>query len=501
MRRYRNRLLFSAALFFTCAMVFAGGGPDTDDRSEDQFNEWTLAVTAFDTSALPASRQIYGTVLLRSLLGSLGQTEYRIRGFEELEYYQEIASSRSQSEAARALAAKQNERDLLLFRGEPGWRYTRNLAAVDKDIMKLEEDFLALQARIPYITPIPSVKIQDDNNSGWPDAPETGDEYVFCTGRKADAFLAGRVTEYYGRIFLTLRLYTLYTRSYSWESSILFSSDEMNYAVSEISGRLAAAVSGVEPAGLTVQVSPEDAMILIDDKWAGRGTVPLHEQTPGTVTVTSYSDRYLTAAHQLEIFSGEITELQFNLTPLGLSSFTVDVPGSPDSSVFLGSLFAGKTPLTLEMPEQISFITVETPSGETGTAVYRSGSPVRESAEFITGNTLSIKTGVPVSPEEKRVSTARNNFYSAYGRLWIALPASLLAIGMADNYVSAYNFRNDMDIYKQANAGSIVKIAAYVVIGLAAGETVYRIVRYLITSGANADPIARFNNTEPENRR
>ena len=123
----------------------------------------------------------------------------------------------------------------------------------------------------------------------------------------------------------------------------------------------------------------------------------------------------------------------------------------------------------------------------------------RENAEILNGgSSLEFKTGIPVSPEEKRVANARKNFYSAYGRLWIVLPVSLIAAGIADNYLNAYSYRPTAAMYNPALTSSYVKTGAYVLIGLSAAEIVYRIIRYLGTSGANADPIARFGSNGPE---
>jgi len=134
--------------------------------------------------------------------------------------------------------------------------------------------------------------------------------------------------------------------------------------------------------------------------------------------------------------------------------------------------------------------------------VYRRGSAVRGSAEFVNyGDSLVFKTSVPVSPEEKRVATARNNFYSAYGRFWIALPVSLLAVNMAGNYINAYNYQNPktQSMYNTALTSSYVQNGAYAVLFLSIAEIVYRTVRYLGTSGSNADPIARFDNNQSGN--
>jgi hypothetical protein len=165
----------------------------------------------------------------------------------------------------------------------------------------------------------------------------------------------------------------------------------------------------------------------------------------------------------------------------------------------------GTAPLALELPrDQFAYISVETPSGETGSAVYRSDTIIRGSAEFVrpdrnTAENLSYETRMPVSPEEKRVNTARRKFYGAYGRLWVALPLSMVAIGMAGNYINAYNFgaaskspSEQQEMYDRAIKASYVQTGAYVVIGLAAADVVYRIIRYLYTSGADSAPIARF---------
>jgi hypothetical protein len=300
-------------------------------------------------------------------------------------------------------------------------------------------------------------------------------------------------------------LYTLYTNSYSWEDGILFSSEDLDNALSELGGRFNAAVSGLEPAALIVHVEPEDAMIIIDDFWAGHGEALLREHIPGVVRVAAHADNYLSTQFEIEVNAGEIAELYVNLTPLGVSALTVDVPGSPDSSVYLGGLYLGKAPLSVELSRNdLSFISVETPSGEIGSAIYGEGGNVRGNAEFISAsNTFAFKTAVPVSPEEKRVAAARNSFYSAYGRFWIALPVSLIAIGLANNYINGYMYSPTptREMYDKATAGTYVRGGGYVLIGMAVIDTVYHVVRYLVASRADANPLARVtpDNTEYSN--
>jgi hypothetical protein len=491
--RMYKRFFFFFIILLCAVSLFAGGGNESVAEVDSHNNEWTLSITDLDVSTLPVSRQILGGVILRTLVESLKGVEYRIRSNLEIQYYRDLAWSRSTNDAARALMAKQNERDLLVFRGDPSWRYRRTLRTYEADIDSLEARLRDAQRSVPTVSGKPKVIISNPI-SPWPAPPPEGDEYKFCVNQRADAFLRGEFTEFYGRIYVSLKLYTIYTNSYSWEDEILFASEDLDNALSELGARFNTAVSGLEPAMLVVHVEPEDAMIIIDNYWAGRGETPLREYVPGTVEVSAYAENHVPEYVPLEISSGEVAELFINLTPLGLSVFTIDVPGSPDSSVYLGSLFLGKTPLSAELSaDSLSYISVETPSGETGYAVYGGVGNIRGSAEFVrSANTLAFDTTIPISSEEKRVATARNNFYSAWGRFWVAMPLSAMAIGLADSYANAYNSSQypSTEMYNTASTWNYVKIGAFVLIGLVAIDTIYHIVRYLGSSGTDANPVA-----------
>jgi hypothetical protein len=489
--------LFVIAIILLCAVsLFAGGGQEAEEQDVLHNTEWTLYITALDVSSLPSSQQILGGIIMQTLVESLKGIEYRVRSTQEIQYYRDLAWARSQSEAARALAAKQNERDLLVFRGDPQWMYQRTLKTYDADIANLEIRLRDVQTTMPFVSAEPKVKISNPVGS-WPVPPRIGEEYRFCTNQRADAFLSGDVTEFHGRIYITLKLYTLYTNSYSWEDGVLFSYEDLDNALSELGGRFNAAISGLQPAALIVHVEPEDAMIIIDNFWAGRGEASLRDHVPGVASVAAHADNYVSEQIEVELNAGEIAELSFNLIPLGVSALTVDVPGSPDSSVYLGGLFLGKTPLSVELGGGLSFISVETPTGETGSAIYGEDN-IRGNAEFISANNaFAFNTAFPVSPEEKRVAAARNSFYSAYGRFWIALPLSILAISMTNNYVMAFNNNPNptLEMYENAKSRIYIRNGGYVLIGMAIIDTVYHIVRYLGASGADANPVARV--TQP----
>ncbi|MCL2319701.1 MAG: hypothetical protein FWC45_06420 [Treponema sp.] len=515
--------IFLLLFLFTGSSLFAFGGSEVQADKQPVNTEYVLCVTAFDSSALPPARQLTGGTVTKSLVGTLKELSFRFRGEKETAYYRDYAWAKARSDAAKALAAKRNERDLLVYKGDQSWKYRKNLKALDDTIAKLEADVANIDAAAPVVEAKPAFRLTDGNlNGSYPAPPAPGDEYSFCTAQKADAFLTGTLSEYHGRTYLIIKIYTVYTRSYSYEDSILFSAEDLNGAMGEISGRLAAAVSGTLPAGILVHATPPEALVLIDGSLAGQGEIETRTRSPGTAEVSARADNYLPASVSLELKAGELAELFMDLTPLSRSAFELDVPDSPGSRVYLGGLYAGKTPLVLQLPgTEFTYISVETAEGNTGSVVYRDNSLVKGSAQFTrsdgseTGGKMAFNTATPVSPEEKRVDKARRGFYGAYGAFWIVLPAALITAGIAKSYVEAnntlpLNFYSDpgsiddyntrKKIYDNAVMGRNIQIGANIVWGAALGVTFFQIFRYLLVSGGDAAPIVKApapERTEP----
>ena len=475
-------------LFFAGEGLFAFGRREAQEEKQPVNTEYVFCITAPDVSALPLSRQITGDTVIRDLAGTLSALSYRFRGEEEASYYRDYAWAKSRSDAAKALAAKRSERDLLIYRGDPSWRYRKNLKAVDEAILDLEDELAKIDAFAPEAEPKPLFALTSGNMAGtYPEPPKPGAEFRFCLEQKADAFLTGTLSEYHGRIYLNIKMYTLHTRSFSFQDSVLFSSEDLNEAMAEISGRLAAAVSETFQSVILVHASPSDAMVLIDGSFAGVGEMGEKTHLPGNVEISIRADNHVPVSFPLELSPGELAELFIELTPLGLSAFEATVPAYPGSKVYLGSLYVGETPLTLELPRtEFSYISVETPGGDIGSAVYRDNEMLKGSAQFVRQED-SVREAVfgtkkPVSPEEKRVERARRGFYGAYGAFWVILPVSLLTAGVANTYIT---------VNENVNLWKGVRLGAHIAWGAALGVTFSQIFRYLYISGADAAPIVK----------
>jgi hypothetical protein len=475
--------LFLPVLLLSCLVLpdLFGGGKNEEEAAAEPLNkEWVLCVTSLDVSALPESRRIMGNIIAANLAASLASVDHRLRLSPEHAYYEGAAWSKNRGEAAKKIAAKREERDRLLYKGEPDWKYRRDLKVIDAALKTLEEDYQKAEARYPPVFAEPQVKLTEENSGGaFPAPPEAGREYRFCSSRKLDAFITGAVSEYHNRIYVVLRLYTRYSRSYQFEDSSIFSPEDMGIAMEELAGRLTAAVAGTAPAAIRVYAEPEDAMVLVNGAFAGRGEVPPLEHSPGKVEVTVMAENHVSAAVPLEIAGGELAELYINLRPLALNAFTVTLPPEmPSASVYRGSLYAGETPLSLEVPlNRHEYIRLETMTGGGGTAIIQGGDRVRE------GSLLTIKTSP--AREEKQVDKYRRRFYGAWGRFWLVLPAAFMIQGIADIDINAYNYRGYADLYDSATLKYYISVGAWVATVISAADLMFNLVRYVYVSGKN----------------
>ncbi|GHT53243.1 hypothetical protein FACS1894106_3850 [Spirochaetia bacterium] len=505
-------IIFSLSL----ANIFASGKKDEVIDQPINNGEWALCITAFDVSALPPSRRMIGEVIQRELVASLNTVDHRerIKVSPEYAWYEGYAWSQSRSAAAKALEAKRNERDLLLFKGEGGWRYRQSLKTLGEDIKKLEETLRETSTERPLVEEAPSFRFTEGNKGdAFPAPPAEKGEYQFCKKEKADAFLAGSVSEYHGRIYISLRLYALYTDSFVYEDSIIFSSDDTASAVNEVSGRLAAAISGTEPAEIAVHTDSKDALILINHSFAGRGEVSRREHPPGKVTVEIFSADHESAQAEAELKSGELTEMTAALRPLNLLPVNISVPGQT-AAVYQGAMYMGEAPLTLQLPsDRLEYVFAETPEGRTSRAVFLvnepfpamagSGTPVfpfvlNASSQKSTlggGNDLNLQTRVPLPAGQDRVEKARRRYYGAWSGTWITGIAAWIVYGTYTGYVNANNYavQNNisMEMYDDARRLEIVNWVGIGLAGAAAIVEIVQMARYIHTAGDDTAPLVK----------
>jgi hypothetical protein len=484
----KNNFLIIFFIFIP-SLVFSWGKAEEAEQPVKN-NEWVLCVTNFNISGLSEGRRVIGEVLTRDLVSTLTTVEHRIRVNPEYAFYEGYAWSQTRAAAAKVLAAKRNERDLLLYRGDPSWKYKKALKTIDDSILKLEENLKKADEEIPLIAEEPLFKLTAGNVSGsFPELPRDGGEYRFCKAQNADAFLAGEVTEYHGRIYITVHLYALYANSYIYEDEIIFSPESEGGAVDEIAGRLINALSGSKPSAIVVHADPPQAMVLINKNFAGKGELGLKERAPGAVVVDLSAEHFYPQSVEVVLSPGELTEINVSLQEEILTEMEINIPGYDNISVYQGALYVGKAPLTLRLPSyQLEYITAEENGGRTAAAVFMSPDILTKTGD------LSLKLKTPLPLGQKRVARARSRAYWAWGSTWIAGITAWVVNGYYITQLNGYNhtFTQGLPSETMYNKAVTMQWVNYGTIGLvilAAGHDFFQMLRYIHTSGADATPI------------
>lgn len=478
-------LFFLFSFLFSLSPLSASGSQDSGDQAKLN-NEWVLGITSFDYSLIPPAHRIAGDVLTRNLFDKLRAVSYRLRVSHEYAYYESYAWQQSVNAAAKALSQKQDERSVMLYRGDPDWKYRNNLKKVDADIEKLQAEYLKKEAEKPLINNEPRFVLQENTTGTYPASPKPGSERRFCRDQKLDAFLSGEMREFHNRYYIRLRLFTLHANSYVYEEDIIFSLEDADGAVDEIAARLTAVLSGNKPAMVAVKANPPESQILINQSYAGRGSVEARERPPGTIIVAVAADGYNPQAAETELIAGTMTNVEVTLGPLHYADVHISVPDRTDASVYLGARYMGAAPYTLRLPiEQLNYIVVET-KNEMAKAVF--SSPDLPDKQF----DISLTTKVPLPSGERRVNKARHLYYWAWGGTWITGIAAWIANGVytAQNDALARGVY-DPAFYDNTQAMYYISAGAVILVGAAVGYEIFRMWRYVRTATENVTPIVR----------
>jgi len=487
----RIRVVFFILIFLVLNTLLFARGRAEEDETKTQNDEWILCVTDFDLSSMPVGKRAVAGVITRKVVERLSTISYRVRVSEEYAFYEESAWNTSRANAAKALVAKREERSLLIFKGDPQWRYEQNLARLDAEIEKLVVALDEVDSNRPQINREPLFRLTSANyNFSFPAAPRDGTENRLCLEQKADALLIGSVTDFYGRYVVSLKLYTVYTRSFVWEDSVIFSHENIDAALDEITQKLMVVLCGDNPAVLFVTTQPEDTLVLINRSFVSRSDSSSSMEYPaGTVTITASAPEHESVSYETELSPGEQVQIDINLRPV--EYIDVEINGfSMSGSVYNGALYIGESPLTLRLPaNQMEYIEFETFDSRRGTIVYRTPDSAGISPS------LSLHASIPT--EQGRVDSMRRLYYHAWGATWITGIAAWIAynsyVGSDNAIKSAYARTGSFDPgFQESNVTMYyISMGTMIAVGTMAVLDVIQMIRYLYTANRGSTSIVR----------
>ena len=485
-----RNIIFFLLFFILIIQVYAGGSAQAAEReTRIQNNEWILCITNPDISSLPPDRAGIVDIITRKLVDRLKDVSYRTRISPEYAYYEEQAWFNDRTAAARALTAKLEERSSLIYRGDPIWRYRQNLARIDAEIEKLRASLEETENNAPVINRDPVFRLTNANlDFSFPAAPGAGLESRFCRDQRIDAFLVSSVTEFYGRYLLSVKLYTAYTGTYTWEDSIIFSPENTDSALDDIARRLISVLSGNQPASVTINAQPQEALVLINRSFIGRGDIGTLQYPPGTIIIDVSAPHHESITLKTDLSGGELVDININLNPI--EYVNVDISAETQGSIYRGSLYIGEAPLTLRLPlNSLEYIEFETEDLNKTSIVFQTP----DTPGFM--QALSFNAAIPL--QSGLIDMERQHFYWAWGGTWIAGITAWLAYYsfVSADFTVRHNY-NTTGMLNEAFFNSYQNkynfyIGTIIVAGAAAGYGIYRLVRYISAANNEAIPIIK----------
>ncbi|MCL1928093.1 MAG: hypothetical protein FWG07_04800 [Treponema sp.] len=514
-RQFRCTIYF-AFFFLVCSSALFALGKKEEEKRESVNNEFILCITAFDVSELPPGQQILGSVLQRELVLDFGRIHHRVRNSDEISRYEEFAIIAASHQAAAALAAKRAERDTLLFQGTANWKYKKEIKRIDHELRELEATYKTAEKERPFIADKPLFIISEQNTKGsFPVPPGRGGEEAFLRTNNADAFLEGKFRIVYGRIFAEFRLFTR-GASFIYEDETIFSQEDVNTAADELKSRFLTALVNSPPAQLRLTAEPDDAQLEVNGRLVKSGDTV--ELAPGPVTVRASAENYQSIEKEMELEGGDSEEIALVLKPFIMEMLGINL-GRPGDSFYMGAMYLGGNIITARTEEgdtveaadeidkaadekettngtqthsigdenghdfpqaeiqqrffsvyvpigQYRYIRVETDDGLTGEVIVKGvfGDDVR---------IITLKPRKLPGKDDKPVEDKRREFYSAYGRFWVALPVAFFTYGLNQLYGYSYN----------------ISIGSWIAAGVFLAETLIRMGIYVHAASKESIPL------------
>jgi hypothetical protein len=490
--RKAKYILILIFLIFTLPLFAKGDKDKTETKTQN--DEWFFCITKFDTSALPADKTNISDMVSRELVDRLRTISYRTRISPEYAFYEEYAWARNRATVAKSISAKMEERSKLIYQGEVNWKYYQAVKKIDIDLKKLNEELEEIDKNAPLINKEPVFKIVQSNlDLSYPEPPQKRGENRFCTEQKIDAFLSGKITDFYGRYSLTLRLYTVYTKSFVWEENYIFSYNDINSTIDEITRKLMITLSGSNPSAVAIKTEPETALVLINQNFAGKGGTKLTEYPPGNITVTVSAPDHETLVMETELLSGELTQIDVKLYPI--KYVNTEILSKTQGHVYNGSLYVGESPLTLRFPANtFEYIEMESSGEIKGSVVFKTNDNIEEN------RAISLKLTQP--NKKGAVDRERRGYYWAWGSQWITGIAAWLGYYtfMGANNAAIYGNNKGYDV-KQDFVNSnqnLYNLTMYAAIGFGVTSLygIIRMFRYIYISGRDSTPIVNTSRTK-----
>ena len=350
------RTLF--ALGFLAVLPFfvvAIGTKEQKPALADPVTDWIIGVAAFESPSEGDTKNAdsLGDLVYSALLSA------KIHRFTESEgeAYKNKLKAAKIAAALKVLETARGTRDALLFKGFPDWQYDKEAAKADLALVQAETGLKEAYDFVPEYTPDRPIKASEDNKAGlFIPTPKPGTERTLCETKKLDALLLGKVEDFFGRTFVSVRLYSALLDADIWSWETLFGPEDRETVLEELKSRARAAASGLGGAAFSIRTNVPGADIFIDGILVGQGSVGPLDHAPGPLRLGLRAEGHANLETSIELNADEHARVELRLATVPMTGIFIsahDVEGSPtvpDARLRLDSLFVGTTPMRVDVP-------------------------------------------------------------------------------------------------------------------------------------------------------
>jgi len=478
------------SLFFSLQSLFSLGKSERATQGNvGEKSEAVVYICEVDVSQMPLEQQIAGGRIRSSLVQILNQTKERNRSSVETELYRARLWQEQKNSAAKALADARKNRDMLLFKGYSKQKYESELSKINASISDLEKKLALAMEEPPHIADKARLVPHKDTASGsFSPEPNRDDRKKFCQDRGIDLLITSSLRELFGRWVLSYSLYRAVDDRDLFSDTVAFAPEKLETILPTIASVLYQGLSGSATGAIKISAQPESAEIVVQENLVGRGSTSVLEGPPGTLSIDITNPGYYPLSFSMDRIPNTLSTASIFLSPLAVDAFEITSSQSDPVKVYIDGLYQGEAPLTVEIPRGLYAVQL----------VKGSGPREIQSIPLV----LQTQKGVLPVPEQylqiqgvKTVEKARNRFYSAFGRFWIALPVAFLLQGVANTYINAVNYGGSPDVLDQATKLYYSAQGAWVLTGLFLSESLYRLGSYVYIANRGSSPVV-----EPKNK-
>ncbi|MDC7242043.1 MAG: PEGA domain-containing protein [Spirochaetales bacterium] len=429
-------------LFLTIAVsAYSRNTEDTLFTEEEltlSKESWNIGLSSFSAGNLEARYEYLLDSIPLLLNDEITSLETHRLTDNEFYYYRNEYLKDQTAVLMKEKSALHKQRDSLLFSEQDRKERREKYKELSSDIEEKEreiESWLSLKAEDITLERELPVLFQE----GTEGLIESRGHFVMEKS-DLDLLFSGSIEQLDTLIYLEITAHTRTTGEPVFHSSSTVSEEEINSVIDEWSREIRTLILGRTWSGLRVQAEPTGAVLLVDGKSRGVGSLEIDDLEPGYVTVSAMSTGYKSESRQVYLLPGETADVNFNLEEgtRGVFYLSSDPPGA---DVYFGATWLGTTPLYTDVPDRKGQFRV----------VKDEFMPFYLPSEDLRGESLTVRLGSNIFDRQAELDLAKKKFYRSLGWFSLSVAVPVILAGVYQNLENRYIYTGSPEYLRQAD--------------------------------------------------